>query len=115
MKDNRDLERPLTQEEMHWDRISLFLTTMSVGIFIVTLLATGKSEIGLPKAAGLMLASIGMVATTTMTIKAIFVPRNAVNVETLRRKTRRVGWAFAFLGLTGAGAVAAFAGHILAG
>ena len=115
MKDDYNPDRPLTQDEMHWDRISLFLTAMGVGIFIVALLATGKSETGLPKAAGLMLASIGMVGTTMMTIMAIFVPRNAGNAETLRGKTRRVGWGLALLGLTVAGAAAAFAGHILAG
>ena len=115
MKDNRDPNQPLTQDEMHWDRISLFLTAMSVGIFIVAIVATGKSETSIPKAAGLILASIGMVGTAMATMVAIFGPRTIDHAENLRKKTRRVGWAFALLVLTVVGAVVAFSGHILAG
>ena len=58
MTDNRDLNRPLTQDEMHWDRISMFLMAMSVGMFIGALLLTGRDQPSLPEAAGLMLAAI---------------------------------------------------------
>ena len=115
MKDNRNPDQPLTQDEMHWDRISLFLTAMSVGVFFVATLATGRSETGFLKMAGLILAYIGMVGTSTTTMMAIFAPRKANHVETLRRKVRRVGWAFALLGLTVAGAVVAVAGQMLPG
>ena len=115
MKTKCDPNQPLTQDEMHWNQIALFLTAMSVGILIVAVLATAKSETSLLKAGGLILASIAVVGTTMTTMMAIFAPRNTDHAETLRRKTRRAGWAFAFLGLTVAGAVVAVFGHIPAG
>ena len=115
MKDNCDPDQPLTQDEMHWDRISLFLTAMSVGVFIVATLATGRSETGFLKMAGLILASIGMVGTTMATMMAIFAPRKTSHVETLRKKVRTVGWAFALLGLTVAGSVVTVASQMLPG
>ena len=76
MKNNCDPNQPLTQDEMHWNQISLFLTAMSVGILSVAVLATAKSETSLLKAAGLILASIAVVGTTMTTMMAIFAPRN---------------------------------------
>lgn len=115
MKDQHDPGRLLTQEEMNWDRISLFLMAMSLGVFIAALLLMGRDQPSLAEAAGLMVAVIGMAATTLMAGRAIFVPRNASEAQTLRRKIRRAKWALAALGLTFAGAILAVAGNILAG
>ena len=115
MKDQHNPDRPLTQEEMHWDRICMFLTAMSVGAFIGALLLTGKDQPSLPEAAGLMVAAIGMAATTLMAGRTIFVDRSASKGQTLQRKTRRARWTMAALGLTVAGALVAVAGNIVAG
>ena len=107
--------KPLTQEEMHWDRISLFLMALSLGTFIGALLLTGRDQPTLPEAVGLMVAVIGTFATTLMAVRTILVPRSASEAQTLRRKIRRAKWAVAALGLTFAGAFVAVVGNILAG
>ena len=87
MKENCAPDRPLMKDETHRDRLSLFLTAMSVGVFTAVLMATGKSEPGRPKAAGLMPTSIRAVGTTMTTIMTIYAPRNADHAETLRSTT----------------------------
>ena len=115
MKDQHNSGRPLTQEEMHWDRIGMFLMAMSVGMFIGALLLTGRDQPILPEAAGLMLAAIGMAATILIAGRTIFVNRSASKAQTLQRKTRRARWTMAGLGLTFVDAIGAVSGNIMAG
>ena len=115
MKHNTSPDRPLTHEEMHWDRMSMFLMAMSVGVFIAALLLPGREQPSLPEVAGLMLADIGMVTTALMAGTTIFMPRSSSTAQMLRRKTRRAKWAIAALGMTFAGALVVVFGNILAG
>ena len=115
MKDQHNADRPITQDEKHWDRISMFLMAMSVGMFIGAILLAGRSQPTLPEAAGLMLATFGMAATTLMAMKTIFVPRSARKAQTLQRKTRKLRWTIAALGLTFADTIGAVSGNIQGG
>ena len=100
-------------DEMHWDRIALWLMSISVFMFLIATLMAMRNGTDIMEAIALTATGAGMVATTTMAMMTIFPRGNDTPAETRRKKFRNARYTAIAMAATAMGMVVTLMGSIV--
>ena len=101
-------------DEMHWDRIAVWLMGISVFMFLIATFMAMRNGTGIIGALALTATGgAGMVATTTMAMTTIFPRGNDTPAETRRRKFRNARHTAIAMAATAMGMVVTLMGSIV--
>ena len=100
-------------DEMHWDRIALWLMSMSVFMFLIATFMAMRNGTGIMGAIALTATGAGMMATTTMAMMTILTWGSNTPAETRRKKFRNARYTVIAMAATAMGMVATLMGSIV--
>ena len=101
------------RDEMHWDRIAVYLMGISVFMFLIATFMAMRNGTDIIEALALTATGAGMMATTTMAMMTIFPRGNNTPAENLRKKVRNARYTAIAMAVTVMGMVVTLMGSIV--